>query len=82
LAVSGMMIPPLVVLSSSIRETSTRSCKGRNFISICSFLFSIFKTFSGSLGFKFSTQALQLPTQGGDRGARASSQGLEEDFWS
>ncbi len=32
LAVSGMMIPPLVFCSSSMRLTTTRSCSGRNFI--------------------------------------------------
>src|ERR1700738_3761221 len=30
LAVSGMMIPPLVFSSASIRLTTTRSCSGRN----------------------------------------------------
>src|SRR5215207_8979221 len=29
-AVSGMMMPPLVFSSASIRRTTTRSCKGRN----------------------------------------------------
>src|SRR5262249_36938246 len=32
LAVSGMMMPPGVRSSSSIRRTTTRSCNGRNFI--------------------------------------------------
>ena len=32
LAVSGMMIPPLVFCSSSMRLTTTRSCSGRNFM--------------------------------------------------
>src|SRR5581483_3860184 len=32
LAVSGMMIPPLVFMSSSMRRTTTRSCRGRNFM--------------------------------------------------
>src|SRR6185437_11076097 len=31
LAVSGMMMPPLVFSSASIRLTTTRSCSGRNF---------------------------------------------------
>src|SRR5262249_44452392 len=32
LAVSGMMIPPLVFSSASIRRTTTRSCRGRNLV--------------------------------------------------
>jgi hypothetical protein len=31
-AVSGMMMPPLVLVSSSTRRTTTRSCRGRNFM--------------------------------------------------
>jgi hypothetical protein len=34
LAVSGMMMPPAVFSSASTRRTTTRSCKGRNFISV------------------------------------------------
>jgi hypothetical protein len=34
LAVSGMMIPPLVLDSSSTRFTSTRSPRGRNFMGV------------------------------------------------
>src|SRR3981189_1365741 len=34
LAVSGMMMPPVVLSSASIRLTTTRSCSGRNFIGI------------------------------------------------
>jgi hypothetical protein len=30
----GVMMPPLVLSSSSIRRTTTRSCNGRNFISL------------------------------------------------
>ena len=33
-AVSGMMIPPAVFSSASSRRTTTRSCRGRNFIRI------------------------------------------------
>src|SRR6202163_1795448 len=32
LALSGMMIPPLVFSSASIRLTTTRSCSGRNLV--------------------------------------------------
>ena len=32
-AVSGMMMPPAVLVSLSTRRTTTRSCKGRNFMS-------------------------------------------------
>src|SRR6202030_2991921 len=32
LALSGMMMPPLVFSSASIRLTTTRSCSGRNLI--------------------------------------------------
>src|SRR5258707_14404058 len=34
LAVSGMMMPPVVLSSASIRLTTTRSCSGRNFIGV------------------------------------------------
>ena len=34
LAVSGMMMPPLVFSSSATRRTRTRSCSGRTFISL------------------------------------------------
>src|SRR5262249_16109370 len=34
LAVSGMIIPPAVFSSSSIRRMRTRSCNGRNFIGL------------------------------------------------
>src|SRR3546814_160640 len=34
LAVSGMMIPPAVFWSASMRRTTTRSCRGRNFMTI------------------------------------------------
>jgi hypothetical protein len=30
--VSGMMMPPAVFVSSSMRRTTTRSCRGRNFM--------------------------------------------------
>ena len=39
-AVSGMMIPPLVLVSSSTRRTTTRSCRGRNFMGSLSLYFS------------------------------------------
>jgi hypothetical protein len=32
LAVSGMMMPPLVLASASIRRTTTRSCSGRKLV--------------------------------------------------
>src|SRR4029434_7781802 len=38
LAVSGMIIPPLVFSSASMRRTTTRSCKGRNLVLAMGFL--------------------------------------------
>jgi hypothetical protein len=34
LAVSGMMMPPAVFSSASMRRTTTRSCSGRNFMEL------------------------------------------------
>ena len=38
LAVSGMMMPPFVFSSPSRRRTTTRSCRGRNFMRFLIFL--------------------------------------------
>src|SRR5665648_667134 len=60
-AVSGMMIPPVVFSSSSIRLTTTRSCKGLNFMDCRSYFLELPPS---------STRELRVPTKRACNGGR------------